>query len=136
MISNATKGKKVFSFSYFDLILLILVFLASSLGIGLLSDSESRKNNQKNVTVTLETVLPATLTESVPKKGDILFGENGEEIGTVLSSVVSDDVAGTRLVLCCRLSGTVKKEEMTVETLSFIRKMKILSVEENKGESQ
>ncbi len=136
MISNVTKEKKGFSFSYLDLILLILFFLVFSLGFGLLLDSQSREDNQKSVTVTLETVLPTAMKDGVPKDGDIIFDENGEEVGTVLSGTVSEDATGVRVLLRCRLTHAVQGEEMTVETLSFIRTMKIVSVEENKGESQ
>ena len=60
----------------------------------------------------------------------------GEKAGTVLSAVVSDDGAGIRLEVLCCLNDGVLGEEMTVETESFIRTMKILSVEEKKGEKQ
>ena len=136
MNSNVTKEKEGTSFSYLDLILLILAFLVFSLGIGLLFDSQSRKNNKKDFTVILETVLPVALRDSIPEAGEIIFGEDGETVGKILSSTVSDDVAGIRLEVCCCFTEMVQEEELTVETLSFIRTMKVLSVEENKGESQ
>jgi len=136
MISNGTKEKKGLTFSYFDLILLILVFLVISVGIGLLWDSESNKNQKSDFYVTLETVLPEELRDGVPKEGETLFGSDGEKAGTVLSAVVSDDGAGIRLEVLCCLNDGVLGEEMTVETESFIRTMKILSVEEKKGEKQ
>lgn len=136
MRSAVTKEKKGLSFSYLDLILLILTFLVFSLGIGLFFESENGKKSEESVTVTLEAVLPEVLRDAVPKAGDSLYGENGEKTGTVLSAVTSDEVVGFRLVVVCQTSAAPDGEEMAVETASFIRTMTVTSVEENKGENQ
>lgn len=134
MRSAEYKEKKSESFSYLDLVLLLLAFLLVSLGIGLFADAKSKEDAALDYTVVLEAELPEQLKDAVPRTGDSLYGDSREVIGTVLHTELTKTTGGFRLLLTARLEKKPSQEKITVETASFLRVMTVLSAEEMKGE--
>ena len=135
MISEK-KEKKGLSFSYFDLVLAIVLVLLASLAIGIYWDGEKGEKTQPFVVVNLESGIVKELKNEIPEKGDLLYGENREVIGTVESVNYEEGESGARLMVRCHLYQAPEGKTMQLETESFLCSMELVSVEENEGEEK
>ena len=135
MISE-TKEKKGFPFSYFDLVLAIVLVMLVSLAIGVYWDAEKREREQPFFAVNLESAIVRELEQELPEKGDLLYGENREVIGIVVDVEYEEEESGARLKVQCRLYQEPTGKTMRLETETFLCSMEILSEEEEKGEEK
>ena len=89
MKHSENRRTNAFSFSYIDIFFLLLAGLILSFGIGFFAEmrQETRSESyQVYLTVPMEEVLKNV----VPMAGDVLYGEDGETCGRVLTVSVEE----------------------------------------------
>lgn len=130
MKHSDNKQTGVFSFSYIDIFFLLLAGLILSVGIGFLAEAH-RSNQSESYQVYLTSPVESALKHAIPMAGDVVYGEDGEPYGRVLT-VSTEDVGNKQILrIKCRLDGErpLVGEELIVETPNCVRKMQVYSVE-------
>lgn len=127
---NHSEKKQSFSFSYIDIFFLLLAGLILSVGIGFLVETH-RENLGETYLVECSATLNEEMRSALPKKGEVLYNEEGQPCGKVLSVETEEKGKGLLLKLQCRLEGARPEigSSITVETPSCIRSMQVDAVQ-------
>lgn len=130
MKHSENRRTNALSFSYIDIFFLLLAGLILSFGIGFFAEmrQETRSESyQVYLTVPMEEVLKNV----VPMAGDVLYGEDGETCGRVLTVSVEEVANKRNLKIKCRLKGKRPNvgDELMIETPDCVRKMQVYLVE-------
>ena len=130
MKHSENKWTSVFSFSYIDIFFLLLAGLILSFGIGYLAEAQ-RSNQSESYQVYLTAPVEEALKHAIPMAGDVVFGEDGEPCGRVLTVTTEEMGNKQNLKIKCRLDGEkpMVGAEILMETPDCVRKMQVYSVE-------
>ena len=130
-MSKLKKEGAPIHFSYLDIFFLLLLGLFLSLAVYFGSvAAENAKLSEYEVK--LSAYVKAPLTEIVPKKGESLYGANGEIVGEILSVEKEAFHQRTLIRLTCRVNlkeSPVQGDAMQIETRDCTLKMNVYSVE-------
>jgi len=124
--------KKMLTFSYLDIFLVLLLILFLSVGIYYATEQKLKEEQTIFYAVEMETVLPHEFSESLPQKGDRLLDESGNEKGKVLSVETDSRKEGILVRLRCRLeqSSLTAGETFLAENKKYAYHMSVTSLEE------
>ena len=131
---NSPEKKLNLSFSYIDIFFLLLAGLVLSVGIGFLVETH-RENLGETYLVDCSATVGEELRNALPQKGDVLYDEEGQPCGKVLSVETEEKGKNLLLEIRCRLEGEKPEvgEDITVETPSCIRTMQVDGVQPENG---
>ena len=116
-------------FSYLDIFFLLFLGLVLSVLLFLFLEAGEQKK-EEFYQVSLSSVISAELKEFVPKEGEALLADKGEELGRILSVETKTKGEKMSLEIICLVEGERprKGDVMHLETKNFVSDMKILSV--------
>ena len=124
------KEKNALSFSYLDVFLILVLFLLFSFAVYRSTENARAKEQTPDLLVSLSAyAAPEELF--YPQKGEVLYRENGEVYGTVLSVETKEVGSFSLVVVTCKMQGVRAKigDAMRIETPSCVREMSVFAAE-------
>ena len=137
MIRNRKRESPILSFSYLDLIFLLLAGLLVSLGIYVANEEKRAEKLAPVYQVQASVRYREQLSHAVPKAGEDLFDEKGNKIGFI-DEVEFYEAEGEKefLVRFSLYGANVREgEDFSLETAFSKGKARILSIAEKEGET-
>ena len=135
MKRRRNKEKLGFTFSFLDIFFLVLLGLVFSVVLYFILETPDFLGEEKEHRVEVSAYLDSALAPALPMTGDVLYDQEGREIGEIrfMEAQIRGNSVFCKMECIVRGSDFAEGEKMHVETKTFVSDMWIYSAEEIEG---